>query len=88
MKVNLKRGLVAGLVAAALSTLLFAACWYFTLAPGIDDSTHFISRWWRGDRVSATLWLAVVVFVTTGLIAFAMGAFRPDTSHTPHDKSA
>jgi hypothetical protein len=37
----------------------------------------------RGDveRVSATLSLATVVFVSSGLMGFVMRAFRPDTSH-------
>ena len=88
MKANLKRGLVVGLVAATICTALFAAFWYFTLPPGISGPDHSIGRWWRGTRVSATVWLAVVVFVSTGLIGFAMGAFRPETNRTKDDTSA
>ena len=88
MKVNLKRGLLTGFTAAVICTLLFAAFWYFTLPPGIGEPDHSIRRWWKGPHVSATLWLAVVVFVSSGLIAFVMGAFRPETESRANGKSA
>jgi hypothetical protein len=77
MKANFKRGLLVGLAVATICTALFAAFWYFTLPPDIGDSDHSIIRWWTGSRVSATLWLAAVVFVSTGVIGFVMAAFRP-----------
>jgi hypothetical protein len=77
MKVNLKRGLLAGLGAATIATGLSAIFWYFTLPPDMNDSDHSISRWWRGPSVSAHFLVAAVVFGSSGLIGFAMGAFRP-----------
>jgi len=81
MKVNLKRGLLVGLVAATICTSLFAAFWYFTLPPDMADSDHSISRWRSGPHVSAHLSVAAVVVVSSGLLGFVMGAFRPTTVH-------
>ena len=88
MKANLKRGLLLGLMAATICTALFAAFWYFSLPPDMGDSDHSVSRWWAETHVSATLWLAAVVFVSAGLLGFVMGAFRPATIHTKHDHTA
>lgn len=88
MKVNLKRGLKTSLGAAIVCTAMFAAVWYFTLPPDLADSDHSISRWWRGEHVSAHLSLALVVFVSAGLVGVVMGAFRQDTIHTKHETSA
>jgi hypothetical protein len=80
MKPKLKQGAVVGLTAAVICTVLFATFWYFTLPPDLSGSDHSITRWLRGPNVSAHLLLAAVVFVSSGLIGFVMGAFRPDTT--------
>jgi hypothetical protein len=87
MKMNLKRGLLAGSIVSVSCSLLFAAFWYFTLPPGMGEPDDAISRWWKGSHVSATLRLAAVVFTSSGVIAFVMGAFRPDT-RSKHETSA
>jgi len=79
MKVTLKRGFLAGLGTGTIFTVLFAVSWYFTLPEDIGGSDHSVSRWWRGENVSATILLAAVVFGSFGLIGFVIGAFRPET---------
>jgi hypothetical protein len=81
MKPNVKRGLLVGFGAAIICTGLFAAFWYFTLAPSVTDSDSSISRWWNGPFVSVHILVAAVVFVSAGLIGFVMGAFRPTVSN-------
>ena len=88
MNVNLKRGLLAGLVASTICTGLFAAFWYFTLPGDMTGSDHSISRWWRGHSVSAHLLVAGVVFGSSGLVGFVMGAFRPTIVSHKHDNAA
>ena len=77
MHLNLKRGFVEGVAAATICTGLFVAFWYLTLPPDLQGSEHSISRWWSGRSVSATFRLTAVLFVSSGLIGFVMGAFRP-----------
>ena len=88
MKPNLKRGALVGFGAAMICTVLFAAFWYFTLPPDLSDSDHSIARWLRSPNVSSHLLLAGVVFVSSGLIGFVMGAFRPDAIRKNHETSA
>ena len=88
MKPNLKRGALVGFGAAMISTALFAAFWYFTLPPDLSGSDHSIARGLRSPNVSSHLLLAGVVFVSSGLIGFVMGAFRPDMVRKNHETSA
>ena len=86
MTLNLKRGLLVGLSAATVATGLFALLWYITLPPDFN-SMHSIRRWWREANISAHFLLAAIVFGSSWIFGFVMGAFRPTTISQADDKS-
>ena len=88
MTINLKRGALVGLSAAIVAEGLFAIFWYFTLPPDFD-SAHSVSRWWNewSESHMFHVELAILLFLSIGIIGFVAAAFRPSPKTCPYDET-